>query len=234
MRIGGLRIAALAASVALGMAAGAAAAYVVSDEPTGELASDPLGIGADLVNQGCTGESILVVGRGSNVPGLRSAVVENAGEAKYLDTDASCPTLYAPLELPVPEYVVYVGPFDDRGDVCGRRMSVEHKGDFVTRLQAGNQTYVKCPCELSADTWPVLTPGMTPDALEGMWVRQLQGMLVDTNRLRDDVDETGVYDARTVEVVKRVQRFESLPATGVVDAQTWDIVRDRACRTYDY
>lgn len=140
-----------------------------------------------------------------------------------------------PLGLGVPEYVVYLGPFDTAGAACELRMTVEHKGDYVTSLRAGNQTYVKCPCELPVSTFPMLTPGMgAPDALEGMWIRQLQGMLVDTGRLVEDVQESGQYDATTVEVVKRIQTVESLTPTGIVDAATWVIIRDRACRGYDY
>ena len=102
----------------------------------------------------------------------------------------------------MPEYVVYLGPFDTPGAACELRMTVEHKGDYVTSLRAGNQTYVKCPCELPVSTFPVLTPDMgAPDALEGMWIRQLQGMLVDTGRLVEDVQESGQYDATTVAVV---------------------------------
>ena len=233
MRIGWLRGAALVLAVVLGTSSGLAFSRVLDGGP--DPGRDPLGIGAELVNQPCSGGSIIVVGRGENRPALRAAVVENAGEARYLDTDASCPTLYAPLDKPVPRYVVYLGPFTTPGAACERRMTPEHKGDFVTGLRTGNQTYVKCPCELATAGWPVLTPDMgSPDALQGMWIRQLQKMLVDTGRLRDDVDESGVYDARTVAVVRRTQANESVTPDGVVDAQTWSIIRDRACQSYDY
>lgn len=226
---------AMVCSIALGVGAGAGAAYLVSDPTPVSYAADPLRLGADLVNQECSGDNLVVVGRGANRPRLRAAVVESLGEAKYLDTAASCPTLYAPIDDEVPEYVVYLGPFSTPGAACEIRMTVKHKGDFVTSLRAGNQSYVKCPCELSASTWPVLDPAMgAPDALESMWIRQLQGMLVDLGRLTDDVDETGVYDEATVSVIERIQAYESRAVTGVVDAATWSIVRDRACRRYDY
>jgi hypothetical protein len=234
MQVGWLRGLALVAAVLLGGIAGVGAAVVVDDGAPPDRTADPLGLGVDLVNQSCDGGTLLAVGRGSTRPGLRAAVVDNPG-AHYLDTAASCPTLYAPLDLGVPEYVVYLGPFDTPGAACELRMTVEHKGDYVTSLRAGNQTYVKCPCELPVSTFPVLTPDMgAPDALEGMWIRQLQGMLVDTGRLVEDVQESGQYDATTVAVVKRIQTVESLTPTGIVDAATWAIIRDRACRGYDY
>lgn len=234
LRVGWLRGGALLVALMLGGIAGVGAAYVVDDpDPTDSL-SDPMALGTDLVNQACTGESILVVGRGPTRPALRAAVVNNSG-AHYLDTGASCPTLFAPLDQEVPDFVVYLGPFASPGAACEERMTVEHKGDYVTSLRAGNQTYVKCACELSSSTFPVLNPGMGPaDALVGLWIRQLQGMLVDLGRLEEDTQETGQYDDATVEVVKRIQFYESVEPTGIVDAPTWSIISERACRNYDY
>lgn len=236
MGTGWVRWLALLMAVVLGVGAGAGAARLVHDADDASVsADDPLRIGASLVNQGCTGESVIVVGRGESRPSLRAAVVGTTGEARYLDTEASCPTLWAPIDIETPPYVVYLGPYPTAGAACEIRMTVEHRGDYVTSLRAGNQTYVKCPCELSAATWPVLDPAMgAPDALESMWITQLQGMLVDLGRLTEDTDETGLYDATTVAVVERIQTFGSLPVTGVVDAATWTLIRDRACRGYDY
>lgn len=235
MGIGWLRGAALVLAVALGASSGLAVARL-ADDPSGYTAAqDPLNLGVELVNQTCDGGSLVLVGDGDTRPALSAAVVENAGEARYLDTAASCPTIYAPLDEPLPRYVVYLGPFATPGEACGIRMSPEHKGDHVTSLRSGNQSYVKCPCELSVDTWPVLTPGMgPPDTLEGMWINQLQGMLVDLHKLRADVDTTGLYDATTEAVVRRIQAFWSLTPDGVVEARTWALIRDRACSAYDY
>ncbi len=233
MRIGWLRGAALVLAVVLGLSSGLAVSHVVDELTSEGAAQDPLNLGADLVNQGCNGSAIIVVGRGETRPTLRAAVVENSG-ARYLDTDASCPTLYAPLDTAVPRYVVYLGPYTTPGQACQIRMTAEHKGDFVTGLRTGNQTYVKCPCELATDTWPVLTPDMEADTLEGMWINQLQGMLVDLGRLREDVDETGRYDARTQAAVRGVQTAAVEIPDAIVDAPTWDLIRRRACASYDY
>lgn len=235
MGIGWLRGAALVAAVVLGASSGLAAARF-ADEPDGfTTAQDPLSLGVELVNQTCAGGTLVIVGRGDTRPALSAAVVENAQGARYLDTAASCPTIYGPLDEPVPTYVVYLGPFATPGEACGIRMSPEHKGDNVTSLRSGNQTYVKCPCELSVETWPVLTPGMgAPTTLQGMWINQLQGMLVDLHKLRADLDTTGLYDATTEAVVRRIQAFWSLTPDGIVEARTWALIRDRACSSYDY
>ena len=233
MRIGWLRGAALVLAVVLGLSSGLAGARILDD--LGETpAQDPLNLSADLVNQGCSGGNIIVVGKGETRPTLRAAVVANP-EARYLDTDASCPALYAPLEEPPPKYVVYLGPFTTPGAACELRMTPDHKGDFVTALSPGKQTYVKCPCELPTTDWPVLTPDMgDPDTLEGMWINQLQGMLVDLGRLTEDVDESGRYDETTQAAVRGIQTSAVEVADAVVDAPTWELIARRACQSYDY
>lgn len=234
MRIGWLRGAALLVALLLGGTAGVTASVLVAEQRTTGTRVDPLDIGADLVNLDCTDDTILSVGHGNASPTLRTAVVENPG-AKYLETARSCPTYYVPVDWAIPRYLVYLGPFETPGDACARRMTVEHKGDNVIRLREDNQTYVKCPCELSAATFPVISPAMgVPDTLESMWIRQLQGMLVDLGRMPDEGKKSGLYDAETVAVVKRIQTAERVVADGVVDAELWATIRDRACRTYDY
>lgn len=234
MRIGWLRVAALLVALLLGGTAGVTASVFVAEQRTTGTSVDPLDLGADLVNLDCTDETLLLVGHGNTSPALRTAVVENPG-ARYLETARSCPTLYVPVDWAVPRYLVYLGPFPTPGAACARRMTEQHKGDNVIRLREGNQTYVKCPCELSAATFPVLSPGMgVPDTLEGMWIRQLQGMLVDLGRLPDEGKTSGLYDAETVAVVKAIQTGDRVVADGVVDAAVWTSIRDRACRTYDY
>lgn len=235
MRIGWLRGAALALAVALGGTSGLALSRVVDTGAEPGPARDPLRLGVEQVDLGCTDDHIIVIARGETRPALRAAVVGATGTPRYLETAASCPTLYAPLDRPVPKYVVYLGPFSDPGRACELRMTPEHAGDFVTSLQAGNQTYVKCPCELPTTDWPELAPGIDDvDATEAMWITQLQKLLVDVGRLRDDEQETGRYDAATVAAVRRMQAGAALPVTGIVDAPTWTAIRDRACLTYDY
>lgn len=235
MRIGWLRGAALVLAVVLGGSGGLALSRIVDAGVDSGPARDPLGLGVEQVDLGCTEDEIIVIASGETRPALRAAVLGASGTARYLETAASCPTLYAPLDRPVPRYVVYLGPFSVPGRACEIRMTPEHRGDFVTSLQAGNQTYVKCPCELDADAWPVLTPGMdNTDVLEAMWITQLQKLLVDLGRLLEDAQETGRYDAATVAAVRRMQAGASLPVTGIVDAPTWTAIRDRACLGYDY
>lgn len=235
MRIGWLRGAALVLAVVLGGSGGLALSRIVDAGVDSGPTRDPLDLGVEQVDLGCSGDHIIVVGRGDTRPALRAAVVGAEGRVRYLDTDASCPTLYAPLDRPVPRYVVYLGPFSRPGEACELRMTPAHQGDFVTSLQAGNQIYVKCPCELATDTWPVLTPGMdNGGATDAMWITQLQKLLFNLGRLSEDEQGTGQYDAATVAAVRQIQGGASLPVTGIVDAPTWTAIRDRACLSYDY
>lgn len=231
----GLRLAAVAVALLLGAIAGLATAELTRDDGPGS-ASDPLSLGISMVDQSCTGKSILLLGRGDTRAALRTAIVNSVGgdQAHYLEVRRSCPTYYTSAETGTPDYAVYLGPYDSATAACRVRMSVDHLGDTVTRLALGNESYVKCPCELSTSSMPTLAPGMTATPLDTMWVKQLQGMLVDIHRLRDDVDETGVYDRRTVSRIRKIQAFYGQPVTGVVDPTTWGLLTNRACQHYDY
>ena len=217
----------------VGILGGLLAAYVVP-RASQESAADPLDLGVPLANLDCSGESIMVVGCGSTRAPLAAAVADNPnGDVRYLRTDDSCPTRYAPPTREVPDFVVYLGPYDDLGEACCRRLTVEHKGDNLTRLHAGNEIYVKCICELPTDDFPELSVGMVATVGDGIWIRGVQGLLVDIDRLPDD-GVTGTYDEQTAAVIRRIQANGAVPADGVVDAVTWRLLRDRACGTYDY
>ena len=131
-------IAPLVAAV-LGISGGIATALVVpddEDEPRASTYNDPLHLGIPLVDQDCTGESLLVVGYGDTVAPLGSAAGMKG--ARYLRSDDSCPTALAAAGKETPAYVVYLGPYDTRREPCELRMSGEAGGNFfVTVLHSG-------------------------------------------------------------------------------------------------
>ncbi|MGZ4466498.1 MAG: peptidoglycan-binding domain-containing protein [Nocardioides sp.] len=219
----------------VGLVAGALTAYLLPGSGS-SAAQDPLGLGVPLADLGCTGRSVLVVGAGDTAAPLAAAVADNpGGHVRYLRTADSCDTAWGPSDQPAPAYVAYLGPYAERATPCAARMSVQHKGDSVTRLRSGNTSFVKCICELSPETFPVLSVGMATDPATGIWVRALQGTLVDIDPARFTQDEvTGVYDARTAARIRPLQAYNAVDPNGVVDAVTWRLVRDRACGTYDY
>lgn len=232
----------------LGAGAGVLTAVAVDDAPplTSEQSyNDPLQVGVPLVDLDCTGDSVIVLGYGETGAPLRSAVVNNAGEqVRYLRTDDSCPTLWGPAGASVPEYVAYTGPYDDLVDACRDRLTGEHKRDDVTRLNAGNTTYVKCVCEVPSAELRELSPSDVTDPETSIWVRTLQNTLVDLDEStgRGDADGgflqrevTGLLDAATEQRVRDFQQVRDIvPPTGVVDTETWSALTDQVCRTYDY
>ena len=124
-------------------------------------------------------------------------------DVRYLRVADSCPTLYAGefTPVPVPEYAAYLGPYESLAEACRDRMTLAHKGDNVTRLRAGNDIFVKCVCELPASAFPVLGPGLAASAADGIWVRHLQLLLVDFDRLPEEDASPGAFDDRTASAV---------------------------------
>lgn len=245
MEFRGLRLWALVLAAILGLATGVGVAIVApgSEKGTGfdpSAINDPLHLGVPLVDLECTGDSIMIVGYGDGRAPLDAAVADNPDrDVRYLRTDDSCDTLYSPPETAVPDYVAYLGPFDELAEPCAERMTDEHKGDNVSRLNSGNEIYVKCTCVLETATFPALRPGMSITAENGIWIRALQGMLADiyaargnpTRFTEDDI--TGVYDQKTAELINEIQASSSV-RVGPVNPVTWRILRKRACGTYSY
>jgi hypothetical protein len=239
----------------LGAVAGAVTALVAPDLVVlvdrnaggAESAEDPLRLGIPLVDLECTGEAVLVVGRGDSTAPLAAAVANNPDlSLRYLRSDESCETLWAPSTQEPPEYAVYAGPYDGMQQPCELRMGVDHKGDAVTNLRPGNDTFVKCLCVLPVASFPVLSFGMEVDPANGIWVRSLQGMLVDLDRQREadgdpppyfrPNDVTGVYDDTTLNRIERYQPERDIAPveTGEVRFDTWRALTDDACRLYSF
>lgn len=65
---------------------------------------------------------------------------------------------------------------------------------------------------------------------ENSSVGQLQYMLdvlTDFNPVIPPISQTGIFDIATRNAVQAFQEFEQLPATGAVDARTWDAIYDQ-------
>ena len=235
---------------ALGVVAGVTTALLgsASGGPAAPASfNDPLHLGIPLVDLECTGEPVLVVGRGDSTPPLAAAVADNADLAlRYLRSDESCPTLWAPPAQEPPTYVVYSGPYDGMPEPCERRMSVANKGDVVTNLASGNDVFVTCQCVLPVAQFPDLVPGLPVDPGNAIWVRSLQNLLVDLDDEREDAgrpgpyferrDITGIYDETTEQRIRayQPQRDISPAEYGSVLAPTWSALVDDTCKLYDF
>lgn len=235
----------------LGTAAGVTTALVAPAErdggPAAESFNDPLHLGIPLVDLECTGEALLVVARGDSAPPLATAVANSADLGlRYLRTDDSCPTRWGSRPDDLPEYVVYAGPFDSMPEPCEIRMRENNKGDAVTNLTNGNDAYVRCPCVLPVATFPELTPGLPLDPGSAIWVRSLQGLLVDLDDDREERGEpgpyfeprdvTGRYDESTAQRIRALQEENDISPTeyGSVLTPTWRVLTEVVCGTLEF
>jgi hypothetical protein len=210
---------AVAVSAALGLLLGAGAGLALG----GDDHPDPLGLGIPLVNQHCTGKSLLLLGWGESGSPLGRGIADHPG-AQYLDSRSSCATMY-PSDS---RYVAYLGPYSSTGEACRTRMSVEYRGDVVTRLHAGNTEAVECGCYIGPTSMPTLRVGAELSLLDGLWVRELQKMLTAID-LNPPGHLTGFYDQQTADAVARFQSERGLTPNGVVDVDTWRSLQAKAC-----
>jgi peptidoglycan hydrolase-like protein with peptidoglycan-binding domain len=189
--------------------------------------ADPLDLGVALLNQSCTGKSLLVTAWGTKGSDLGNAIAGDR-DAHYLDVNRSCRTAWKSIGTRTYGYVAYLGPYDSRQDACAARMRADNRGSFVTRLHNGNTQAVQCLCYLAPSTLPTLTPRAAADAENDRFVRALQSLLVSMQLLPAD-DRTGLYDPGTVAAVKTFQSTTTIPPNGVVDLQTWHALTKVGC-----
>ena len=224
---------AVATAAVLGIVSGVLGAQLI---PSGSD-SDPLKIGAQYANLGCSGEAVLMVGWGNAPLRLAQAVADNsASTVRYLQPRLSCDTSwrYQPADathhLHDPHWVVYVGPFHTRQEACDLRMSGPHKGDFVTVLDDNTTDMVQCVCYVDVVTAPPLHQGMTNTSTDSIWIRQLQQILTDAGEYTKPV--SGYYDQATADAVTQEQGNAGLGKTGVVDTDTWRAIHQSNCSRY--
>jgi hypothetical protein len=238
------RVVAPLVAALLGITGGTLTGVLTSGDPDDPVppaaVRDPLGLGIAMVTLECAPDhGVLVLGFGDTAPALRAAKADNpSGDPSYVDTTESCDTIYGPeRRVDPPRYAVVLGPFDSLEEPCELRMDPARRGDFVTHLREGNSVTVKCVCVLGDVAGrPELRPGMSPSAADRVWIRSLQGMLNDA--LGDGFPRewvTGDYDDNTVAAVRTYQESSGFrSALGVVDDETWTLLKTRICKTYDF
>ena len=219
---------AVAASAVLGVALGIGGGFALDRGPSSF--ADPLALGVPFHNQPCGAGVLFTVGRGG-VGQLGAALTENADlHVQYLATRHSCPTRWTLNDAPPPPYVAYVGPFGSRRAACDAQFTAGHHGGIVTILDAGTTDSVQCLCYVSLPA-PTLRNGVDTEGTDGIWLRQLQNLLIDMGRATQ-ADATGSYDVTTATEIRDFQRDRGLPATGVVDDATWAELRGQGCKLY--
>jgi hypothetical protein len=171
------------------------------------------------------------VGRGPGAAQLGVVVGEHPDQdVQYLDTTKSCTTAWIGDDRPAPRYVAYVGPFDTRADACDAQFRSGRPGGIVTVLKPETTDTVQCLCYIRLAR-PTLHRGMSTDGSNGIWVRHLQSLLVDMG-LAAAGDSPASYDSTTATTIRRYQADHGLPATGIVDADTWTSLMHQGCKLY--
>lgn len=219
---------AVAVSAALGIGLGIAGGLLID---RGDRAfADPLALGIPFQNQPCSGKVLFTVGRGG--AGQLGAALNQNGDLKtsYLATSKSCPTTWVPGTGPTPPYVAYVGPFADRPAACNAQFEAGHRGGIVALLKEHTTETVQCLCYVNLPV-PTMQGGMSTEGTDGIWIRQLQNLLIDMGRAPDE-EVSGSYDATTAARIRDFQRDNHLSATGVVDQTTWDRLKLQGCKLY--
>lgn len=219
---------AVAVSAVLGVALGIGGGLAL-DRGSGTF-EDPLSLGVPMVNQSCTGQFLLAIGKGG-LTSLANGLSSNPS-GRYLDTRQSCPTAWTDSARPTPRWVAYLGPYGSGAQACTARMTADHKGTTVTQLKSTATDTLHCVCYLDFRSMPTLQTGMAAGTTDSMWTRALQNMLVDLGRAKKG-DATGVYDLTTAAQVRQLQRDNNIGATGVVTADTWQALKGQACPLYD-
>jgi hypothetical protein len=114
---------------------------------------------------------------------------------------------------------------------------VDHPNDVVTRLDADVDTPVQCLCvlELTNENFPKLAFGMQATTREGVFISALQRLLIDIDK-NPTQHVNGHYDRETRDIIIGLQELNAIDVrpAGLVDKQTWRMLRDRGCLQYDF
>lgn len=185
---------------------------------------DPLGLGADMVNQGCTGEYLVMLASSGDpaewVPTLAPALRAVPG-ASYLVTDESCGSFVQDIDGQR-IYAAYVGPFSDLQGACDARARAGLAGGYARQLDLTKQSRSLCSC-LDTARRPRLSRSL--DSEPGAFERQLAvsdvQVLLDRAGLNTERAYGGAFGPSTQGWVRALQRGAGLRVSGVVDGATW-------------
>lgn len=197
---------------------------------------DPLGVGVDRVDLGCSGEFLVVLttkADGDPADTVRGAIARFPGapDPHYLSTADSCSNLSRIRNTQDLADLPYLGPFPDAASACRSRISHTDISTYVVRLDPGSDAGYLCACAYAAADLPDLDQTRDAEGVEGprrFWTRGLQTMLSSVGHEPDPLTP-GVFDQATADAVSAYQSEIGVPATGGLDAATWGSLQGRLC-----
>ncbi len=198
----------------------------ISAEPT-DPAADPMG--GPVRDIACAPGYVVQIASGPDEATFVSRVAElrAAGElpadAAVARTASSC----AIFEGQANSIVLYAGPYTEPYQGCEARLTGAPDSFIKGTTPETATEYVSClcPADISA------VPTVDAEGATGVWVGELQRILA--NRLNIPVPDLGAnwgtFSSGTAAAVRSFQEGAGLPATGTVDAATWQALQQKQC-----
>ncbi|MDO9497593.1 MAG: hypothetical protein Q7J48_17965 [Nocardioides sp.] len=200
----------------------------------------PFEIDADLVNQPCTGEVVVMLATASvpsNYADKLGRAIEGVPDAAVLRASDSCDAFQETNpDSGAPIYNAYLGPFETAADACEVISTLDSPSAWVRKLANPSQERELCFCEETIDGLPVVGPASDLDALE---TRRLIGQVQWALYLDDQIPKEAVfrsYGQYTPEFQSALRTWQGevlVEQTGSVTRESWERLLDEFCDT-DY
>lgn len=200
----------------------------------------PFDIDAELVNQPCTGQVVVLLATASvpaNYAEKLGGAIEGVPDAKVLRASDSCDGFQKTHpDSGAPVYNAYLGPYDTAADACEVISTLDSPSAWVRELANPSQERELCFCEEAIDGLPVVGPRSELDSVE---VKRLVGqvqwaLFLDGQVPKESVFQTyGQFTPEFQDALRTFQGEVLVEQTGSVTRETWERLLDEYCDT-DY
>ena len=201
-------------------------------DAAGDGSVDDLGLGYPQVDQGCTGEYVVILASTGDPASYRSTLAPALGRSatgQYLVTNQSCSSFNQEVDGN-PIYAAYDGPYASLEEACASRATSSYPDAYVRRLDGAAQGRSYCSCIDEASSLPVLNRGNAEegDLATRYVVTDVQSILYRVG-LNPDQLVGGSFGPATTGWLKTFQRNSGLAPTGSTDYDTWSALQDAGC-----
>lgn len=208
---------------------------------SGPAEVSPLAIGADFVNQPCSGEFIVMLATEDSPEAYDShlgAAVAGVPKARYLRGADSCQAFVkrgpSTGEL---VYNAYVGPFPTLAGACAALNTLSSETAWTRQLSYPSPDRSLCICETASEALPVIGGSDGITSASSLSVRrsiaQVQWVLYE---MGINPSREAIYGHYTAEFDRQVRVFQVQQGLvdraadgGRIGPQTWTALRDEYC-----